>query len=32
MQRVLPNRRVPLAIWYANNPDDVADFEKTRYA
>ena len=21
-------RRVPLAIWYANNPDDVADFEK----
>jgi type I restriction enzyme M protein len=20
--------RVPLAIWYANNPDDVADFEK----
>ena len=22
------NRRVPLAIWYANNPDDVADFEK----
>jgi type I restriction enzyme M protein len=22
------DRRVPLAIWYANNPDDVADFEK----
>src|SRR5258708_17384518 len=22
------NRRVPLAIWYAHNPDDVADFEK----
>ena len=21
-------RRVPLAVWYANNPDDVADFEK----
>jgi len=21
-------RRAPLAIWYANNPDDVADFEK----
>src|SRR5580698_5133946 len=21
-------RRVPLAIWYANNPDDMADFEK----
>lgn len=21
------DRRVPLAIWYANNPDDVADFE-----
>ena len=21
-------RRVPLAIWYANNPDDVADFDK----
>ncbi len=21
-------RRVPLALWYANNPDDVADFEK----
>jgi type I restriction enzyme M protein len=21
-------RRVPLGIWYANNPDDVADFEK----
>ena len=21
-------RRVPLAIWYANNPDDVADFER----
>jgi type I restriction enzyme M protein len=21
-------RRVPLAIWYANNPDDVSDFEK----
>jgi type I restriction enzyme M protein len=21
-------RRVPLAIWYDNNPDDVADFEK----
>jgi type I restriction enzyme M protein len=21
-------RRVPLAIWYANNPDDVGDFEK----
>lgn len=21
-------RRVPLATWYANNPDDVADFEK----
>jgi type I restriction enzyme M protein len=21
-------RRVPLAIWYANNPDDEADFEK----
>jgi type I restriction enzyme M protein len=22
------DRRVPLAIWYANNPDDVTDFEK----
>ena len=22
------DRRVPLAIWYANNPEDVADFEK----
>ena len=22
------DRRVPLTIWYANNPDDVADFEK----
>ena len=22
------DRRVPLAIWYANNPDDAADFEK----
>src|SRR5882762_184125 len=22
------DNRVPLAIWYANNPDDVADFEK----
>lgn len=22
------DRRVPLAIWYANNPDDVADLEK----
>lgn len=22
------DRRVPLAIWYANNPDDVVDFEK----
>jgi type I restriction enzyme M protein len=22
------DRLVPLAIWYANNPDDVADFEK----
>ena len=22
------DRRVPLAIWYANNPDDVPDFEK----
>ena len=22
------DRRVPLAVWYANNPDDVADFEK----
>lgn len=22
------DRRVPLAIWYANNPDDTADFEK----
>jgi type I restriction enzyme M protein len=22
------DRRVPLAIWYANNPDDVAEFEK----
>jgi type I restriction enzyme M protein len=22
------DRRAPLAIWYANNPDDVADFEK----
>ena len=22
------DRRVPLAIWYANSPDDVADFEK----
>src|SRR5574343_369689 len=21
-------RRVPLAIWYANNPDDVTEFEK----
>ncbi len=21
-------RRVPLALWYANNPDDVAEFEK----
>ena len=21
-------RRVPLAVWYANNPDDVAEFEK----
>ena len=21
-------RRVPLALWYANNPDDIADFEK----
>ena len=22
------DRRVPLAVWYANNPDDAADFEK----
>jgi len=22
------DRRVPLAVWYANNPDDVAEFEK----
>ena len=22
------DRRVPLAIWYANNPDDVAEFER----
>ena len=22
------DRRVPLALWYANNPDDIADFEK----
>ncbi|HBF28937.1 type I restriction-modification system subunit M [Rhizobium sp.] len=22
------DRRVPLTIWYANNPDDMADFEK----
>jgi len=22
------DRRVPLALWYANNPDDVPDFEK----
>jgi type I restriction enzyme M protein len=22
------DRRVPLTIWYANNPDDLADFEK----
>jgi type I restriction enzyme M protein len=22
------DRRVPLAIWYANNPDDITDFEK----
>lgn len=22
------DRHIPLAIWYANNPDDVADFEK----
>jgi type I restriction enzyme M protein len=22
------DRRVPLAIWYANNPDDIVDFEK----
>ena len=22
------DRRVPLAIWYANNPDDIAEFEK----
>src|SRR5580704_5057299 len=22
------DRRAPLAVWYANNPDDVADFEK----
>ena len=22
------DRRVPLALWYANNPDDVAEFEK----
>lgn len=22
------DNRVPLAIWYANNPDDIADFEK----
>jgi len=22
------DRRVPLAVWYANNPDDVADLEK----
>lgn len=22
------DRRVPLALWYANNPDDIAEFEK----
>lgn len=22
------NRKVPLALWYANNPDDVSEFEK----
>lgn len=22
------NRRVPLALWYANNPDDITEFEK----
>jgi type I restriction-modification system DNA methylase subunit len=27
-EQLTDGRRVPLAIWYANNPDDVADFEK----
>ncbi|HAN90684.1 MAG TPA: type I restriction-modification system subunit M, partial [Nitrospira sp.] len=22
------DRRVPLALWYANNPDDIPEFEK----
>lgn len=22
------DRRVPLALWYANNPDDITEFEK----
>ena len=26
--RVEDERRVPLAIWYANNLDDIGDFEK----